>query len=97
MLMSDVLYDLQKNQEVNCRLHCVEQMSVKEYGAVIVFQGSVCVCVCTMPAFVINTSCPETPCIIAPYFMYVCCTQTNLQLTSQFFCKTYKTSGINIF
>ena len=69
-------------------------MYIKEYGAMI--QGVPGQFVCTMPASVVQTSCPETPYIIAPYFMYMCCTQTDLQLTSQFLCKTHKTSEINI-
>jgi len=67
-------------------------MYIKEYGAMI--QGVSGQFVCAMPASIIHTSCPETPCIIAPYFIYISCTQTKLQLISQFFCKTYKTSEI---
>jgi len=70
-------------------------MYIKEYGAII--QGVPGQFVCTMPDSVVHTSCPETPCIIAPSFIYICYTQTNLQLTFQFFCKTYKTSEINVF
>jgi hypothetical protein len=71
------------------------QMYIEEYGGMM--QGVPGQFVCTMPASVIHATCPETPSIMAPYFIYICCTLTNLQVTSQFFCKTYKTSEINIF
>ena len=68
----------------NCNLLRIDQnriqMYIKVHGAMI--QGVPGHFMCTVPASVIHTTCPETPCIIAPYFIYSCCTWTNLQLTS---------------
>jgi hypothetical protein len=50
----------------------------------------------TVPAFMLQTSWPKKLCIKVQHsFIYICSTQSNLQLTSQFFYMMDKMPGIN--
>jgi len=55
MLISDVLYVLQKNWDISCSLVCVQEMYIK-YGAMI--QGVSGQLVCMMEAGMAHTNCP---------------------------------------
>jgi hypothetical protein len=64
----------------------MQNMCVKEYGIMVHSVSRQVVCTRTVPAFIVNTTCPETLFTIIPHsFIHICSAYSNLQLASQFF------------